>query len=61
MSAKLIAAVFIAATSSAPLLAATTMIHVAMKVDPLTHIDQLGEPGKISFVMKEGKIFKDER
>ena len=35
MSAKLIAAVFIAATSSAPLLAATTMIHVAMKVNPL--------------------------
>jgi hypothetical protein len=27
----------------------------------VTHIDQLGEPGKISFVMKEGKIFKDER
>jgi imidazolonepropionase-like amidohydrolase len=34
---------------------------IAMKVDPLTHIDQLGEPGKVSFVMKEGKIFKDER
>jgi imidazolonepropionase-like amidohydrolase len=34
---------------------------IAMKVDPMTHIDQLGQPGKISFVMKEGKIFKDER
>jgi imidazolonepropionase-like amidohydrolase len=34
---------------------------IAMKVDPLTHIDQLGEPGKISFVMKDGKIFKDAR
>jgi imidazolonepropionase-like amidohydrolase len=34
---------------------------IAMKVDPLTHIDQLGEPGKVSFVMKEGKVFKDER
>ncbi len=30
---------------------------IAMKVDPLTHIDQLGETGKISFVMKEGQIF----
>jgi imidazolonepropionase-like amidohydrolase len=34
---------------------------IAMKVDPLTHIDQLGEPGKVNFVMKEGKVFKDER
>jgi imidazolonepropionase-like amidohydrolase len=34
---------------------------IAMKIDPLTHIDQLGEPGKVSFVMKEGKVFKDER
>jgi imidazolonepropionase-like amidohydrolase len=34
---------------------------IAMKVDPLAHIDQLGEPGKVSFVMKEGKVFKDER
>jgi imidazolonepropionase-like amidohydrolase len=34
---------------------------IAMKVDPLTHIDQLAEPGKVSFVMKEGKVFKDER
>lgn len=34
---------------------------IAMKVDPLTHIDQLGAPGKVSFVMKEGKVFKDER
>jgi hypothetical protein len=52
MSTKLIAAVFIAATSSAPLLAATTVIHAG-------HL--IAEPGKISFVMKEGKIFKDER
>jgi imidazolonepropionase-like amidohydrolase len=34
---------------------------IAMKVDPLAHIDQLAEPGKVSFVMKEGKVFKDER
>jgi imidazolonepropionase-like amidohydrolase len=34
---------------------------VAMKIDPLTHIDQVGEPGKMSFVMKEGKVFKNER
>ncbi len=29
----------------------------AMKVDPITHIDQLGETGKVSFVMKEGQVF----
>ncbi len=34
---------------------------VAMKVDPLTHIDQLGAPGKMSFVMKEGAIFKNDQ
>jgi imidazolonepropionase-like amidohydrolase len=34
---------------------------VAMKIDPLTHIDQVGEPGKMSFVMKEGRVFKNER
>jgi imidazolonepropionase-like amidohydrolase len=34
---------------------------IAMKVDPLAHIDQLAEPGKVSFVMKEGKVYKDER
>ena len=34
---------------------------IAMHADPLTHIDQLAEPGKVSFVMKEGKVFKDER
>jgi imidazolonepropionase-like amidohydrolase len=34
---------------------------IAMKIDPMTHIDQLGEPGKVSFVMKEGIVFKDER
>jgi imidazolonepropionase-like amidohydrolase len=32
---------------------------VAMKVDPLTHMDQLGAPGKMSFVMKAGTIFKN--
>jgi imidazolonepropionase-like amidohydrolase len=34
---------------------------IAMKIDPMTHIDQLGAPGKVSFVMKEGIVFKDER
>jgi imidazolonepropionase-like amidohydrolase len=34
---------------------------VAMKIDPLTHVDQVAEPGKMSFVMKEGKVFKNER
>jgi len=34
---------------------------IAMKVDPMSHIDQLGAPGKVSFVMKEGQVFKDER
>ena len=34
---------------------------IAMKFDPLLHIDQLGAPGKVSFVMKEGTVFKDER
>jgi hypothetical protein len=28
-----------------------------MKLDPLTHIDQLGETGKVTFVMKEGQVF----
>jgi imidazolonepropionase-like amidohydrolase len=32
---------------------------IAMKVDPYTHIDQLGEPGKVVFVMKAGQVFKD--
>jgi imidazolonepropionase-like amidohydrolase len=32
---------------------------IAMKIDPLAHIDQLAEPGKVSFVMKEGKVYKD--
>ena len=30
---------------------------IAMKLDPLTHIDQLGETGKVTFVMKEGQVF----
>jgi imidazolonepropionase-like amidohydrolase len=34
---------------------------IAMKIDPMLHIDQLGAPGKVSFVMKEGTVFKDER
>ena len=34
---------------------------IAMKIDPMLHIDQLAAPGKISFVMKEGTVFKEER
>ena len=34
---------------------------IAMKSDPMLHIDLLGAPGKVSFVMKEGTVFKDER
>lgn len=34
---------------------------IAMKIDPLSNIDQLGAPGKVSFVMKEGMVYKDER
>ena len=33
---------------------------IAMQVDPLLHIDQVGETGKVVFVMKDGKVFKDE-
>ena len=33
---------------------------IAMQVDPLMHIDQVGETGKVVFVMKDGKVFKDE-
>jgi imidazolonepropionase-like amidohydrolase len=33
---------------------------IAMKIDPLTHIDQLGQPGKVTFVMKEGQVFTDK-
>jgi imidazolonepropionase-like amidohydrolase len=33
---------------------------IAMKIDPLTHIDQLGAPGKVTFVMKEGQVFTDK-
>lgn len=29
---------------------------IAMKIDPLTHIDQLGETGKVTFVMKDGQV-----
>jgi imidazolonepropionase-like amidohydrolase len=34
---------------------------VAMKVDPVVHMDQLGVGEKMSFVMKDGTVFKDER
>ncbi|WP_129774528.1 amidohydrolase family protein [Peristeroidobacter soli] len=34
---------------------------IATKRDPLTKIDALGDAGEISFVMKEGQIFKDAR
>ena len=33
---------------------------IAMQVDPLLHIDEVGEPGKVVFVMKDGKVLKDE-
>jgi imidazolonepropionase-like amidohydrolase len=33
---------------------------IAMQVDPLLHIDEVGETGKVVFVMKDGKVFKDE-
>jgi imidazolonepropionase-like amidohydrolase len=34
---------------------------IAMKIDPLTHIDQLGETGKVIFVMKEGQVMTDKQ
>ena len=34
---------------------------IAMKSDPYAKIDQLGDPEKISFVMKEGRVYKDRR
>ena len=34
---------------------------IAMKLDPLTHIAQLGAPGQVVFVMKGGEVFKNER
>jgi imidazolonepropionase-like amidohydrolase len=34
---------------------------IAMKRDPFTKIDALGDAAEISFVMKEGQVFKDER
>ncbi len=33
---------------------------IAMQVDPLLHIDEVGETSKVVFVMKDGKVFKDE-
>jgi len=32
-----------------------------MKIDPLTHIDQVGETGKVTFVMKNGAVVENER
>jgi imidazolonepropionase-like amidohydrolase len=29
---------------------------IAIKVDPSTHVDQLGQTGKVSLVMKEGQV-----
>ena len=34
---------------------------IAMKIDPLTHIDQLGQTGKVTFVMKEGQVFTGQK
>ena len=31
-----------------------------MKIDPLAHIDQLGETGRATFVMKEGQVFTEK-
>ena len=34
---------------------------IAMKIDPMSHIEDLGAPGKVSFVMKEGKVYEDQK
>jgi imidazolonepropionase-like amidohydrolase len=34
---------------------------IALKSNPLAHVDQLGDATKVSFVMKEGQVFKHER
>lgn len=34
---------------------------IAMKFDPVANIGDLGAPGKVAFVMKEGVVYKDER
>jgi imidazolonepropionase-like amidohydrolase len=34
---------------------------IAFKFDPERNLDQVGAPGKASFIMKEGVIYKDER
>jgi imidazolonepropionase-like amidohydrolase len=34
---------------------------IAMKIDPTSQIDQLGDGSKVSFVMKEGQVFKDDK
>jgi imidazolonepropionase-like amidohydrolase len=34
---------------------------IAFKFDPEAHLDQVGAPGQVSFVMKEGVVYKDER
>ena len=32
---------------------------VAMRIDPLVHIEQLGAPDRMTFVMKDGEVFKE--
>jgi len=34
---------------------------IAFKFDPEANLDQVGAPGKTSFVMKEGVVYKEER
>jgi imidazolonepropionase-like amidohydrolase len=34
---------------------------IAMKFDPVAHIGEVAAPGKVSFVMKEGEVYKNER
>lgn len=34
---------------------------IAMKNDPVSQLDQLGDASKVSFVMKEGQVFKDDQ
>lgn len=34
---------------------------IAMKFDPVAHIGDVAAPGKVSFVMKEGEVYKNER
>jgi imidazolonepropionase-like amidohydrolase len=34
---------------------------IAMKIDPMSHIEDLGAPGKVTFVMKEGRVYEDQK